>query len=118
MQSTDDRLPIWFGGERKRMPTYVYQEILEDGSAGEVFELVQRMADEALTRHPKTGRAVRRVLQPPGVPAKNPNALPKPSLDNRNLERLGFTKYEKTSDGKYEKTVGTGPSMIQRGDYE
>ena len=98
------------------MPTYVYQEILEDGSDGETFEVVQRMADEALAAHPRTGRPVRRVLQPPGVAQKPGSSLPKTSLDNKNLERLGFTKYEKASDGKYEKTAGKGPSMIQRGD--
>ena len=28
------------------MPTYVYQEILENGEGGETFEVVQRLVDE------------------------------------------------------------------------
>lgn len=96
------------------MPTYVYQEILENGEGGDTFEVVQRMADEALTAHPTTGRPVRRLLQPPGLTLRA--GASKASLDDGNLARLGFTKYQKASDGKYEKTVGTGPDLIQRGD--
>jgi len=97
------------------MPTYVYREILEDGGEGEVFEVVQRMADPALTEHPTTGRPVRRVLQPPGVPLKYSDSAAKASLSDRNLNRLGFTKYQKTDEGRYEKTAGSGPSVINRG---
>lgn len=96
------------------MPTYVYQEILENGDGGDTFEVVQRMADEPLMAHPTTGRPVRRLLQPPGLTLKAGGS--KVSLDDGNLARLGFTKYQKASDGKYEKTVGTGPDIIQRGD--
>ena len=98
------------------MPTYVYQEILENGEAGETFEVVQRMADEALKTHPSTGRPAWsvRLLQPPSLTLRAGAA--KASLDDGNLARLGFTKYQKASDGKYEKTVGTGPDLIQRGD--
>ncbi len=96
------------------MPTYVYQEILDDGSDGDVFEIVQRMSDDALTTHPVTGRKVKRVLQPPGIPFKSGGPGKKVSLDDGNLARLGFTKYQKASDGKYEKTVGKGPDLIQR----
>ena len=107
-----------FGAEFRRgialVPTYVYQEILDDGSDGEIFEIVQRMADEALVTHPRTGRKVKRLLQPPGIPFKSGGPGKKPSLDDGNLARLGFTKYEKASDGKYEKTVGKGPDLISR----
>ena len=41
------------------MPTSVYREILEDGTAGEVFELVQRMAHPAIEVHPTTGSRCR-----------------------------------------------------------
>ena len=98
------------------VPTYVYQEILEDGSGGEVFEVVQRMVDEPLAAHPRSGRPVRRVLQPPGIPYKSSGPSTKPSLDDGNLSRLGFTKYQKASDGRYEKAVGTGPELLKRGE--
>ncbi|HAW95079.1 MAG TPA: FmdB family transcriptional regulator, partial [Phycisphaerales bacterium] len=50
------------------MPTYVYAVILEDGSNGEHFEVVQPMSDDALTKHPETGEPVRRVPVAPNLP--------------------------------------------------
>lgn len=45
------------------MPTYVYETIPESDLEEPVeFEIVQRMADEALTKHPETGQPVRRVI--------------------------------------------------------
>lgn len=32
--------------------------------------------------------------------------------DDSKLERLGFTKYVKSDNGRYEKVVGSGPSQI------
>ncbi len=97
------------------MPIYVYEEILEDGTPGEVFEVLQRMVDEAMLTHPKSGRPVRRVLQPPSIPFKSGGPSAKTSLDDGKLARLGFTKYQKASDGRYEKAVGTGPDLLKRG---
>ena len=99
------------------MPTYVYQEIRDDGVEGAVFEVVQRMSEPALETHPETGRPVRRLLQPPEFLARYKEAAGKRTLDNGNLERLGFTKYEKSGSGTYEKTVGSGPSIIKKEDY-
>ncbi len=36
------------------MPTYVYQVVHEDGTEGEIFEIVQHMSDPAITEHPET----------------------------------------------------------------
>lgn len=45
------------------MPTYVYETVsLKQGEASETFEVRQSMADPPLTRHPETGRPVRRVI--------------------------------------------------------
>ncbi len=44
------------------MPTYLYESRPTDGSAPERFEVVQRMTDEPLARHPQTGARVRRVI--------------------------------------------------------
>jgi hypothetical protein len=41
------------------MPTYVYESV---EPPHERFEISQRMADPALTRHPDTGVPVRRVI--------------------------------------------------------
>jgi hypothetical protein len=34
--------------------------------------------------------------------------------DDKKLGSLGFTKYVKAGDGRYEKTVGKGPDVINR----
>jgi hypothetical protein len=85
------------------MPTYVYEIVKPDGTGGDRFELLQSMAEAPLEKHPETGEPVRRVSTDIG----NPKVL-----SDKNLDRLGFTKYVKSGDGKYEKTVGSGPSQI------
>lgn len=45
------------------MPTYVYETVPSDqGESIETFEVHQSMADPPLTRHPETGRPIRRVI--------------------------------------------------------
>ena len=98
------------------MPVYEYVVIHEDGSEGESFEILQPIHAEPLTKHPETGQPVQRIISqtaPPKIPggAKQSN----PDLSNSNLERLGFTKYQKTgSSGTYETVAGEGPDLIQR----
>ena len=93
------------------MPTYTYQVVTDDGS-GEIFEVFQKMSDDALTEHPETGAPVKRI---PSVPNINTQWNDKGGkLSNKNLDRLGFTKYEKAGDGVYEKKAGDGPDTIQR----
>ncbi|MAB27990.1 MAG: FmdB family transcriptional regulator [Planctomycetaceae bacterium] len=96
------------------MPTYVYAVILEDGSNGEHFEVVQPMSDDALTKHPESGAPVRRVPVAPNLPLAHSDAAEKTKLSNKNLDRMGFTKYEKAGDGFYEKKAGKGPDVISR----
>ncbi len=50
------------------MPLYVYEVVLPDGSGGEQFEVLQKMSDAALTKHPETGEPVRRVFGEPNAP--------------------------------------------------
>lgn len=95
------------------MPIYVYEVIEEDGRDGEQFEVVQSMNDAPLTTHPESGRPVRRVYTAPAIGGKwSEAAMGRAAHDDKKLERLGFTKYVKSADGKYEKTVGSGPDMI------
>ena len=98
------------------MPTYVYEVLDEQGApTGERFEVVQAMAEDPLTAHPETGTAVRRVFVPFRIAGKmSPMHTDKALKDDRKLEKLGFTKYVKASDGKYEKVVGKGPNMIKK----
>ena len=97
------------------MPTYVYEVIQKSGEPGERFEIVQAMADEPLTKHPETGQPVRRVFLPPAIAGKHSPMKTDAALkDDKKLERMGFTKYVKAGDGKYEKVVGKGPDAIQK----
>jgi hypothetical protein len=97
------------------MPTYLYEVILPDGTPGERFEAVQAMSDPPLKTHPETGQKVRRILTPPNIAGRHTEAAAGKRLEDKNLERLGFTKYVKSGDGQYQKTVGQGPDQIQRG---
>jgi len=96
------------------MPIYVYQIIREDGAPGEQFELRQGIHDKALTHHPETGEAVKRVIQPAFVAGSHSQMAIDKNLKNpKKLEDMGFTRYEKSSDG-YIKTAGKGPDLIKK----
>ena len=94
------------------MPTYVYQVVNEDGSEGEVFEVVQKMTDQPLKTHPETGKPVQRVITAPNIAGNWSDAATKQKLSDKNLDRLGFTKYQRAGDGKFEKRAGSGPNVI------
>ncbi len=45
------------------MPTYVYETVPErKGQRSKRYEIVQRMSEAPLSKHPHTGEAVRRVI--------------------------------------------------------
>ena len=94
------------------MPSYVYEVIAEDGSGGERFEVVQAISEPPLTEHPETRAPVRRVPQAPNLPLKHGDAATRDALSDGNLDRLGFTKYERAGGGRYEKRAGRGPDSI------
>ncbi len=97
------------------MPVYVYEVITEDGSDGEQFEIFQNMADAPLTKHPDSGKPVRRVFLAPAVGGKwSDSAMGKSVADDKKLDKLGFTKYVKAGDGFYEKRAGKGPDVISK----
>jgi hypothetical protein len=100
------------------MPMYEYVVIRKDGSDGERFEVMQSIHAPALKKHLETGEPVRRVISRPSPPKViGGTRQTKPDLSDRNLERLGLTKYKKTRGAgrKYEKVAGDGPDSIQRG---
>lgn len=98
------------------MPTYVYEYLDEEGKGtGECFELIQSISEDALKKH--DGRPVHRVPQAPNIAGKWSDLKSKGMLSNQNLERLGFTKYEKKGDGYMERTAGKmGPKSISTDD--
>jgi len=96
------------------MPVYEYEYLNKEGEGtGETFEVFQTMKEEPLTTHPETGRPVRRVITAPNIAGKWSDMKTKSALSNKNLERLGFTKYEKRGDGYMERVAGKkGPPSI------
>lgn len=96
------------------MPTYVYEILDKSGTpTGETFEIVQSMKEDALTKHPKTGQPVRRAIVAPAIAGKWSPIKEKSTLSNKNLERLGFTKYERKGKGYMERVAGKeGPKSI------
>ena len=94
------------------MPIYVYEVVTDSEEGGERFEILQKITDRPLKRHPETGQPVRRMPTAPNVrKGYHPQSTEK-SLSDKNLDRLGFTKYVKQKDGGYEKRVGSGPDTL------
>lgn len=99
------------------MPTYVYEILDKKGEpTGETFEIVQSMKDDTLEKQPGTGKACRRAIVAPAIAGKWSPIKAKSTLSNKNLERLGFTKYERKGNGYMEKTAGKGPKSIAADD--
>lgn len=100
------------------MPTYVYEILDKKGEpTGETFEIVQLMKDDALTKQPGTARPCRRAIVAPAIASNWSPLKSKGMLSNKNLERLGFTKYEKKGKGYMERTAGKmGPKSISSED--
>ena len=96
------------------MPLYLYEEVLADGSGGEVFELLQPLSAAAYAEHPDTGVPVRRIIGVPNAPKTWTDSQGKAKTSDGNLERLGFAKYVKGADGKYDKLFGKGPSKLNK----
>ncbi|MCY3021920.1 MAG: zinc ribbon domain-containing protein [Planctomycetota bacterium] len=100
------------------MPTYVYRPKLAPGEeracdvCSGTFETSQHMTDEALTKCPKCGGAIERVLTPPAVTGTK--RYKKHSA--KDMERAGFLQYKKVGKGYYEKQFGTqGPRTLGSG---
>ncbi len=99
------------------MPLYTYKIVNGDGSIGETFEVLRKMSDPPLERHPETGQQVRRVFQPVHIAGVTSGLHDKARLDNKNLEKHGFTAYRRNGKGHYERTAGKeGPAQISTGD--
>ena len=96
------------------MPIYTYQIVKEDGSLGDVFEILRKMSDAPLLCHPDTGEKVQRVFVAPNVAYRYTEMAAKKKMSNKNLDKLGFTKYQNEGGGTYRKMAGSGPEYIQK----
>ena len=97
------------------MPLYEYVILNADGTDGETFEVLQRISDPTLKKHPETNQKVRRIMSSPSVKKPYRGGKITGDTSNKNLEKLGFTKYQKSKTGTYEKVLGSGPDLIKRG---
>lgn len=89
------------------MPVYVYEIVKPDGSAGPRFEVEHSMQEPALTVHPATGEPIRRIYEPPNLTTRYTDGALRKKLDDKNIERAGFTKYVRDKvTGNYHKTAG------------
>jgi predicted nucleic acid-binding Zn ribbon protein len=89
------------------MPTYVYEILDKNGKpTGRTVEVMQSIKAAALKKLPETGEPVRRAIVAPTL-GLNASAA-KSRMSNKNLERLGFTKYERKGKGYMERTAGKG----------
>jgi predicted nucleic acid-binding Zn ribbon protein len=100
------------------MPTYLYEVLDKKGQpTGKTFEIVQSMKEDALSKHPETGEPCRRAIVAPNIAGKWSDIKGKASLSNKNLERMGFTKYERKGKGYMERVAGKeGPKSISAED--
>lgn len=71
------------------------------------FDLLQRLADPALTACPACGAPVERVISAPQVVSGGAH-----HLRESNVAKNGFTQYRRIGKGLYEKTAGKGPDVI------
>ena len=104
------------------MPTYVYSATPPEPAThpaplpvnpcdvcSGTFEVVQRMSEDALTKCPKCGGSIQRVIMAPNL--NGAGTVKKPSADR--LAKAGFTQYKRVGKGNYEKSFGSGPSSLQ-----
>lgn len=85
----------------------IYQYAPDDGQCdkcGGHFDVMQKMADPALTVCPHCGKAIHREICAP--------ALNQPGISAADIERTGFVQYKRSGKGVYEKTAGKGPSHL------
>jgi putative FmdB family regulatory protein len=98
------------------MPIYEYEHDAQLGpECSARFEVLQRVQEEPLAHCPTCGFACHRVLSSFATArATRSGWSSKADLSPSNLERLGFTQYRRAKGGRYEKTCGRGPSVINR----
>ena len=91
------------------MPIYEYAPTSGDcDQCHGRFEVFQRMTDDKLTACPTCQQPCERQISAVALGGKF-------STSDSAIKNSGFTKYQKTGDGTYERTVGTGgPKILNR----
>lgn len=90
------------------MPIYEYAAVTHGCAHCEAhFDVLQKLAEAALTRCPQCGAAIHRVISAPNVASGNAHVLSEDHAAKR-----GFTQYRRSEKGVYEKAYGKGPRYI------
>lgn len=93
------------------MPIYEYRartpgcEVCRAG-----FEAMQKMSDPRISDCPECGAPVERVMSAAAFSTRATGDV----LSRGNIEKNGFTRYERAGGGQYVKTAGKGPDTITR----
>lgn len=92
------------------MPIYEYRPVSTSACpyCTNGFDQIQKLSEPPLQLCPRCKQPVRRQISAPNL-GKSGNSI----LDRGNLEKHGFTRYEKAEKGVYEKTAGAGPNIIK-----
>jgi len=95
-------------GDNVIMPTYVYCPSGDDSCryCMNGFEWRQKISAAPLETCPECQSGVRRVISAPSLVTGGP------PMDEKNIEKHGFTQYRKLEKGVYERTAGKGPAII------
>lgn len=87
------------------MPTYTY-EVLNGVSPPEIFEYDQPVNQPPLERHPITNEAVRRTVTASSLSLRHSAIKEKNILSEKNLKKHGFSKFVRSGENSFERTVG------------
>ena len=96
------------------MPIYQYL-IVNSKSGKEILEIEQGLRAQALTNHPITGEPIRRIIQKSKLTLSHSTTNENKSLELSNLEKKGFTVFEKDNlnPAKFIRKAGKlGPNQI------
>ncbi len=85
------------------MPTYEYKNI----ETGEIYEFKQSMRDDALTHHPETGAAIKRIVSVPGIAFKGSGFY---ANDSRSSTSTTKPSGSKTETGGAAKSGDSAPA--------
>jgi len=84
------------------LPDHAGCDFCRDG-----FDLLQRLADPALSACPECGTPIHRIISAPQVISGQAHRT-----SESHAGKHGFTQYKRAGKGVYEKTVGKGPAYI------
>lgn len=91
------------------MPTYEYHPLENCDKCGDVLEVFGSIAQMSeLTHCPICAKPVERLLSASSFAIGSAHVH-----QEAHFSKKGFTQYRKVEKGVYEKTAGTGPSMIK-----